>query len=207
MFLGLDENKRGLKSILENKKILKLIHDCRNDWDSLLYQYSVRIYNFIDTQEAYFIFKLFYYQEITLPISLLKFIEMLTSVKLSYKEKFKNVMSEDPHMWSKRPLTEEQLAYASEDVVFLIKAWMNIRNNFNENLTEIIFFLTILKVVDIGMFNQFKEYLVANKAVQDQNISAIGYDFQKPLATNKTAAGRAQNRRVDVRIEPVSQAR
>jgi hypothetical protein len=162
MFLGMDENKRGLKAVLENKKILKLIHDCRNDWDSLLHQYSVRIYNFIDTQEAYFVFKLFYYQEITLPISLLKFIEMMTKVKLEYKEKFKNVMSEDPYMWSTRPLSEEQLAYASEDVVFLIKAWLNLKDKFNENLREIIFFLTILKVVDTNMFDQFREYLIAN---------------------------------------------
>jgi ribonuclease D len=56
MFTGLDdEKKRGLKHVLENKRILKLIHDVRNDWDSLLYQYSVRIFNFVDTQEAYFI--------------------------------------------------------------------------------------------------------------------------------------------------------
>jgi hypothetical protein len=162
MFLGLDENRRGLKAILENKKILKLIHDCRNDWDSLLYQYSVRIFNFIDTQEAYFIFKLFYYQEITLPISLSKFIENITNAKLEYKQKFKNVMNEDPYIWGNRPLTEDQLAYASEDVVFLIKAWLCLCDKFNENLKEIIFFLTILKVLDISMFIQFREYLVAN---------------------------------------------
>lgn len=162
MFLGTEDNKRGLKAVLENKKILKLIHDCRNDWDSLLHQYSVRIYNFIDTQEAYFVFKLFYYQEITLPISLLKFIEIMTDVKLEYKEKFKNVMSEDPFMWSNRPLSEEQLAYASEDVIFLVKAWINLRDKFNENLQEIIFFLTILKVVDTTMFDQFREYMIAN---------------------------------------------
>lgn len=162
MFLGLDDTRSGLKAVLENKKILKLIHDCRNDWDSLLHQYSVRIYNFIDTQEAYFIFKLFYYQEITLPISLSKFIEIITKAKLEYKQKFKNVMSEDPYMWGNRPLTSEQLAYASEDVVYLIKAWLELKDKFNENLKEIIFFLTILKVVDISMFTQFREYLVAN---------------------------------------------
>lgn len=162
MFHGLEENRRGLKAVLENKKILKLIHDCRSDWDSLLYQYSIRIYNFIDTQEAYFVFKLFYYQEITLPLSLLKFIEYLANVKLEYKAKFKTVMNEDPQMWSKRPLSTDQLAYASEDVVYLINAWTNLRDKFNENMTEIIYFLSILKVVDPSMFNQFREYLVAN---------------------------------------------
>jgi len=82
MLDGLNEKQKGLKAVLENKQILKLIHDCRNDWDSLLYQFSVRIYNFIDTQEAYFVFNIFYYQEITLPVSLLRFIEMMTGQTL-----------------------------------------------------------------------------------------------------------------------------
>lgn len=139
MFSGLDEeNERGLKYVLENKKILKLVHDCRNDWDSLLHQYSVRIYNFIDTQEAYFIFKLFYFQEITLPISLMKFLDTFTSVKLQFKEKFKTEMAENPEMWGQRPLTEEQLIYASQDVLHLIKAWKVLELKFNSNLKEIV---------------------------------------------------------------------
>lgn len=32
-------------------------------------------------------------------------------------------------------------------------------------------------------------------------ITAVGYDYQKPLATNKTSVGRAQNRRVDILIQ------
>lgn len=162
MFLGLDDTKRGLKAVLENKKILKLIHDCRNDWDSLLHQYSVRMYNFIDTQEAYFIYKLFFHRQVCLPVSLLNFIERMTKAKLSFKNKFKQDMTEDPFMWSNRPLTEEQIIYASEDVVYLIKSWNNLKDKFNDNLKEIIFFLTILKVLDATMFGQFREYIIAN---------------------------------------------
>lgn len=33
-------------------------------------------------------------------------------------------------------------------------------------------------------------------------IEAVGYGYEKPLATNKTADGRAQNRRVDIIIKP-----
>jgi exonuclease 3'-5' domain-containing protein 1 len=139
MFVGLnDENKRGLKHVLENKKIIKLVHDCRNDWDSLLHQYSVRIFNFIDTQEAYFIFKLFYYQDITLPISLLRFIEFMINQKLTYKDKFKGEMLENELFWSERPLSDERLLYASQDVVYLYKAWNSIELIFNDNLKEIV---------------------------------------------------------------------
>lgn len=139
MFTGLDdEKKRGLKYVLENKKILKLIHDVRNDWDSLLYQYSVRIYNFIDTQEAYFVLKLFYYQEITKPIGLIKFVEILTNHKLTHKQKFKHEMNENHNLWSERPLSEEKLIYASEDVKYLYMAWNSIELIFNKNLKELV---------------------------------------------------------------------
>jgi exonuclease 3'-5' domain-containing protein 1 len=139
MFVGLDDdNKRGLKHVLENKKILKLLHDGRNDWDSLLHQYGVRIFNFIDTQEAYFIFKLFYYQEITLPISLLKFIEGMINQKLTYKDQFKSEMYENENFWCERPLSEDRLKYASQDVVYLYKSWNSIEMIFNDNLKEIV---------------------------------------------------------------------
>ncbi len=47
-----------------------------------------------------------------------------------------------------------------------------------------------------------KDYLVANQ-LEGQSaleINSVGYDYQKPLATNKTSLGRAKNRRVDVVI-------
>ena len=50
-----------------------------------------------------------------------------------------------------------------------------------------------------------KTYLQENNGgVSDDSstIKAVGYGYQKPLATNKTADGRAQNRRVDIIIKP-----
>jgi len=49
-----------------------------------------------------------------------------------------------------------------------------------------------------------KDYLVSSEAVDSAKIEAVGFGYQKPLATNKTSEGRAQNRRVDVRIQPTS---
>lgn len=48
-----------------------------------------------------------------------------------------------------------------------------------------------------------KDYLVSTEAVSENDISAIGLGDQKPVATNKTAMGKAQNRRVDVIITPM----
>jgi outer membrane protein OmpA-like peptidoglycan-associated protein len=47
-----------------------------------------------------------------------------------------------------------------------------------------------------------KAYLVAN-GLDEKNIRTIGYGDSKPIAPNKTKAGRAENRRVDIVIEPI----
>ena len=45
-------------------------------------------------------------------------------------------------------------------------------------------------------------YLVSNQAVDQKNVTTVGYGYERPLATNKTSKGRAQNRRVDIVISP-----
>lgn len=54
-----------------------------------------------------------------------------------------------------------------------------------------------------------KNYLKTNAggiSEDSAKIEAVGYGYQKPLATNKTADGRAQNRRVDIIIKPEAAA-
>ncbi len=45
-----------------------------------------------------------------------------------------------------------------------------------------------------------RQYLIANMALSEVQISAIGYGESQPIASNETADGRAKNRRIDVRI-------
>ena len=47
-----------------------------------------------------------------------------------------------------------------------------------------------------------REYLIANRTLSDEKIVAVGYGSMRPLASNKTAAGRAINRRIDVIVKP-----
>lgn len=47
-----------------------------------------------------------------------------------------------------------------------------------------------------------QDYLLANRVITSEKVSAIGYGPSRPLAPNTTADGRAQNRRIDVIITP-----
>jgi outer membrane protein OmpA-like peptidoglycan-associated protein len=47
-----------------------------------------------------------------------------------------------------------------------------------------------------------RQYLLANYTVQADRITAVGYGSTRPIAANDTAGGRAQNRRIDVIIQP-----
>lgn len=46
-----------------------------------------------------------------------------------------------------------------------------------------------------------RAYLVEKKGIERSRIRASGYDYQKPIASNKTAEGRQSNRRAETRIE------
>jgi len=61
------------------------------------------------------------------------------------------------------------------------------------------------KAVNVKLSNRraanIKAYLTQNFSIDPSRIEAIGYDYQKPLASNKTAEGRQRNRRGETYIE------
>ncbi|MHB2148340.1 OmpA family protein [Calditrichota bacterium LG25] len=56
------------------------------------------------------------------------------------------------------------------------------------------------KVLSQQRAKAVKEYLIANLDLKDSQIEAIGRGDLEPIASNKTAEGRAKNRRIDIRI-------
>jgi outer membrane protein OmpA-like peptidoglycan-associated protein len=61
------------------------------------------------------------------------------------------------------------------------------------------------EVVNVKLSHQraanIKAYLVRKFGIDSSRIKAIGYDYQKPIASNKTADGRQKNRRGETYIE------
>ena len=55
--------------------------------------------------------------------------------------------------------------------------------------------LSLRRAVNMGA------YLTEKFGVDGSRIKVIGYDFQKPIASNKTAEGRQKNRRAEIHIE------
>jgi OOP family OmpA-OmpF porin len=49
-----------------------------------------------------------------------------------------------------------------------------------------------------------RKYFVANGTLRDEGVLAVGYGSERPLASNKTVAGRSINRRIDLVIMPSS---
>ena len=71
-----------------------------------------------------------------------------------------------------------------------------------EGHTDSIGGLAANEKLSTGRAQAVTEYLISKDGISKDKIKAIGYGYQKPLATNKTPEGRAQNRRVDIVIEP-----
>ncbi len=47
-----------------------------------------------------------------------------------------------------------------------------------------------------------RKYFIANETLSENEISAVGYGSDRPLASNQTSEGRAINRRIDVVVKP-----
>lgn len=113
----------GLKALLENEKVIKIIHDCRNDSVNLYIQYKILLRNVFDTQSAH---ALLQYQEHGKQVYKVKNISLNTlcdiynAPKNPMKDQLKNIYRRDQKYWSRRPLSRDMLLYAAADVLVLI---------------------------------------------------------------------------------------
>ena len=114
----------GLRSILEDKSINKLMFDCREDADALKHLHNVRLDGVLDVQLLEVMNRIRHtgYTKIR---SLMHCLELFVSDKtmIEVKLKGKSSMSQDNKLWEKRPLSEEMLKYASIDIRAIFKLY------------------------------------------------------------------------------------
>lgn len=116
----------GLKSIFEDPRLSKVMHDCRFPSDMLHHQFNVKLVNIFDTQVAeVFVYKLYHngswpkwvtglscslFDHLGLPE------DMVNNLKIR-----ENLKKEDQEVWMQRPLPKNLLKIAIKEVIRLIQ--------------------------------------------------------------------------------------
>ncbi|PKA63462.1 hypothetical protein AXF42_Ash005357 [Apostasia shenzhenica] len=149
---------QACKGSLESNFITKVIHDCKRDSEALYFQYGIKLHNVVDTQIAY---SLIEEQEgrnrspndyISL-VSLLAdtrycgtFSQMLSKfascsgvevdfqsgVAYPEKEKIRCLLRQDRNFWTYRPLSEQMIRTAADDVRFLLYIYHKMMEKLNK---------------------------------------------------------------------------
>ncbi|KAL5704539.1 hypothetical protein ACHQM5_022950 [Ranunculus cassubicifolius] len=121
---------------LESSYITKVIHDCKRDSEALYFQFGIKLHNVVDTQIAY---SLIEEQEgkTRSPDDYISFVGLLGDPRycgISYleKEEVRELLRKDPNYWTYRPLSEQMIRAAADDVRFLLRIY----GKMMEKLTE-----------------------------------------------------------------------
>jgi len=110
----------GLRQILEDPNMRKVIHDCRLDSDALFHEYQVSLKNVFDTQVAFALVIRGQGAATPFPVGLNTLLKRYgKGATNEVKDEMKAEMQADPEFWAKRPFSETALKYARQDVLYL----------------------------------------------------------------------------------------
>lgn len=172
----------GIKQILESEKVIKVIHDCRNDSVNLFNQFQIMLRNVFDTQSAHAVLQ---FQDQgkqvykVKNVSLNTLCEMYNATVNPMKDQLKNVYRRDQKYWARRPLTRDMLLYAAGDVLILINEQLylnmatSIKPEFRELLSELCTeqILMLIRPVDVKMRKKQRK---VRSEIQDLKVKLKG---------------------------------
>ena len=130
-FFLVDGSKDGvieaLEPLLSSTKILKIMHDCREDSAALFHQCGIRLGGVVDTQVAHLLLqrerKNLLHQESYTDLCT-KFLKEQVKDTVDMKDRMLN----DPYLWHKRPLSKELVDYALHGVEYLGPVWRSLKD-------------------------------------------------------------------------------
>jgi len=112
--------QHGLRCLLEDPLILKVMHDCRLDSDALFHEYQVNLQCVYDTQIGFAIVQRQQDGFTPLPVGLNTLLRRFgLGATNEAKDIMKEEMQKDPQFWQKRPMSDIALLYARQDVTHL----------------------------------------------------------------------------------------
>jgi Ribonuclease D len=102
---------KALKDLLEDEKVIKVIHDCRLDSDALFHHYGIHLNNVYDTA--------CFHAELVGDGASLNEVLMYNGFPIN-RSRDKSIYKRDPNFWANRPLTQMMIDWASSDVDRLV---------------------------------------------------------------------------------------
>ncbi|XP_066200356.1 piRNA biogenesis protein EXD1 [Saccopteryx leptura] len=141
--LGSRAFNNGLQMVLEDKRILKVIHDCRWLSDCLSHQYGVMLNNVFDTQVADV---LQFSMETggflpncisTLQESLIRHLKVAPKY-LSFLEERQKLIQENTEVWFTRPLSPSLLKILALEATYLLPLRLVLLDEMMSDLTTVV---------------------------------------------------------------------
>ncbi|XP_052072720.1 piRNA biogenesis protein EXD1-like [Mytilus californianus] len=125
----------GLRSILEDSGLEKLMFDCREDADALLHLHKVKLDGVLDVQILE-VNNRIYRNGYTKIRSLKHCLELYVNddTLLNVKLQGRSSMNMSSNIWEKRPLDENMLKYASVDILGLFKLYDALRTQMGHSV-------------------------------------------------------------------------
>ncbi|CRG93467.1 exonuclease, putative [Plasmodium gallinaceum] len=112
--------KNSVKKIIENKRTLKLVHDCREDSSALYNQLGIKFENVYDTSIAHMLLMKKKKNNDLYQVSFLQLLNDYLGVKDECLNNIKKEMYKNEKIWEMRPLSKMCIIYALKNVKYLL---------------------------------------------------------------------------------------
>ncbi|XP_049681213.1 piRNA biogenesis protein EXD1 isoform X1 [Accipiter gentilis] len=142
--LGPQAFKNGLQMVLEDKNILKVMHDCRWISDCLFHQYGVLLFNVFDTQVADALqFSMatggfFPHHVCTLQECLMQHLKIPSKWDDAIMKCRQQMASENPDIWFLRPFPAPLLKALALKAMYLLLLHSSLMDNLMSDLTTVV---------------------------------------------------------------------